>query len=105
VFQLPNVVVLYRLVNGLETFLGEGYLGGSWTYPAGTGGILGESGGPAGTCSINLNCSPFDLRDFYLQELADPQQRQVEAHVRDCAACREELDRLRLRASLMPGGD
>ena len=43
-----------------------------------------------------MSCSPFDLRDFYLQELTDPQQRQVEAHVRDCAACREELDRLRL---------
>jgi len=43
-----------------------------------------------------MSCSPFDLRDFYLKELSDPQQRQVEAHVRDCAACREELDRLRL---------
>jgi len=43
-----------------------------------------------------MSCSPFDLRDYYLKELTDPQQRQVEFHVRDCPACREELDRLRL---------
>ena len=43
-----------------------------------------------------MSCSPFDLRDFYLKELTDPQQRQVEAHVKDCSACREELERLRL---------
>src|SRR5262245_44643585 len=43
-----------------------------------------------------MSCSPFDLRDFYLKELADPQQRQVEVHIRSCAPCRDELDRLRL---------
>lgn len=43
-----------------------------------------------------MSCSPFDLRDFYLKELTDPQQRQMEAHVQDCRACQEELDRLRL---------
>jgi anti-sigma factor RsiW len=43
-----------------------------------------------------MSCSPFDLRDYYLKELTDPQQRQVESHVQDCSACREELDRLRL---------
>jgi anti-sigma factor RsiW len=43
-----------------------------------------------------MSCSPFDLRDYYLKELTDPQQRQVEAHVKDCPACREEVDRLRL---------
>ena len=43
-----------------------------------------------------MSCSPFDLRDYFLQELADPQQRQVEAHVRICQPCREELDRLRI---------
>ena len=43
-----------------------------------------------------MSCSPFDLRDFYLKELTDPQQRQVESHVKDCSACREELERLRL---------
>ena len=43
-----------------------------------------------------MSCSPFDLRDYFLKELTDPQQRQVEAHVKDCPACREELERLRL---------
>ena len=43
-----------------------------------------------------MSCSPFDLRDYYLKELTDPQQRQVEAHVKDCSACRAEMDRLRL---------
>jgi anti-sigma factor RsiW len=42
------------------------------------------------------DCSPFDLRDYHLKELTDPQQRQVEAHVRDCPACRQELEQLRL---------
>jgi hypothetical protein len=43
-----------------------------------------------------MSCSPFDLRDYFLQELSDPQQRQVEAHARICQPCREELDRLRI---------
>jgi len=44
-----------------------------------------------------MSCSPFDLRDYFLQELADPhQRRQVEAHVKTCGPCREELDRLRI---------
>jgi anti-sigma factor RsiW len=43
-----------------------------------------------------MSCSPFDIRDYYLKELTDPQQRQVEAHVKDCPACRQEMDRLRL---------
>lgn len=43
-----------------------------------------------------MTCSPFDLRDYFLRELPDPQQRQVEAHVKLCQPCREELDRLRV---------
>ena len=43
-----------------------------------------------------MSCSPFDLRDYFLKELADPQQRQVEAHVRTCQPCYEEMERLRL---------
>ncbi|HXA51383.1 MAG TPA: hypothetical protein VNV86_13800 [Candidatus Acidoferrum sp.] len=41
-----------------------------------------------------MSCSPFDLRDYFLKELAHPQQLQVEAHVKTCAACREEVERL-----------
>jgi anti-sigma factor RsiW len=43
-----------------------------------------------------MSCSPFDLRDYFLKELTDPQQRQVEAHVKTCPPCREELERLQL---------
>ncbi len=44
-----------------------------------------------------MSCSPFDLKDYFLQELADEHQRQqVEAHVKICQPCQEELQRLRL---------
>ncbi len=40
--------------------------------------------------------SCVDLKDYFLKELPRPQALQVEAHLRDCPSCREELDRLRL---------
>ncbi|HEY1240190.1 MAG TPA: zf-HC2 domain-containing protein [Bryobacteraceae bacterium] len=43
-----------------------------------------------------MSCSPFDLRDYLLKELSDGECRQVDAHVRGCAACREDLERLHL---------
>ena len=43
-----------------------------------------------------MSCSPFDLKDYFLQELPSPQRLQVEAHVNGCVPCREELDRLQL---------
>jgi anti-sigma factor RsiW len=43
-----------------------------------------------------MSCSPFDLRDYFLKELAEPEVLAVEAHVRQCPACREEVDRLRV---------
>ena len=43
-----------------------------------------------------MSCSPFDLRDYFLKELPDSERRQVEAHVRKCQPCLEEMDRLRL---------
>lgn len=43
-----------------------------------------------------MSCSPFDLRDFALKELSETERQQVEAHVRGCAPCREEVERLRL---------
>jgi anti-sigma factor RsiW len=41
-----------------------------------------------------MSCSPFDLQDYFLQELAPPQRLQVEAHIKTCAPCRVELERL-----------
>lgn len=43
-----------------------------------------------------MSCAPFDLRDYCLKELPEPERRQVEAHVHVCRTCREEIERLRL---------
>ena len=43
-----------------------------------------------------MSCSPFDLRDYFLKELPEPEGKQVELHIKSCAACREELERLRM---------
>jgi anti-sigma factor RsiW len=43
-----------------------------------------------------MSCSPFDLRDYVLKELSDPERKQVEVHVKGCQGCREECERLRL---------
>jgi len=43
-----------------------------------------------------MSCSPFDLKDYFLKELPEPEGRLVEAHIKTCQPCREELDRLRL---------
>jgi len=43
-----------------------------------------------------MSCSPFDLRDYALQELSEAERQQVEAHVKGCRDCREEVERLRL---------
>ncbi|HKW99119.1 MAG TPA: zf-HC2 domain-containing protein [Bryobacteraceae bacterium] len=43
-----------------------------------------------------MSCSPFDLRDYLFGELANPERRQVEQHVRNCNGCHEDLERLRV---------
>ncbi len=43
-----------------------------------------------------MSCSPFDLKDYFLNELDPHQTAEVEQHTRGCAACRAELDQLRL---------
>ncbi|MFN7998177.1 MAG: hypothetical protein U0Q18_31440 [Bryobacteraceae bacterium] len=42
-----------------------------------------------------MSCSPFDLRDYYFKELAENERRLTEVHVKTCAHCREELEKLR----------
>lgn len=48
-----------------------------------------------------MSCSPFDLRDYFFKELPNPQQREVEGHVKSCQVCREELDRLQLTGAAL----
>jgi anti-sigma factor RsiW len=43
-----------------------------------------------------MSCSPFDLKDYFLKELPNPQRREVEGHLTGCQVCREELDRLHM---------
>jgi anti-sigma factor RsiW len=43
-----------------------------------------------------MSCSPFDLRDYLFNELAQEERRQVDQHVRSCGGCHEELERLRI---------
>src|SRR5664280_2074744 len=48
-----------------------------------------------------MSCSPFDLKDYFLQELPSTQRVQVEAHVKSCLTCREELERLQLTGAAL----
>jgi anti-sigma factor RsiW len=48
-----------------------------------------------------MSCSPFDLKDYFLQELLSAQRVQVEAHVKTCLTCREELERLQLTGAAL----
>jgi anti-sigma factor RsiW len=48
-----------------------------------------------------MSCSPFDLNDYFLEELPGPKLRQVEAHVKTCRPCAEELDRLRIMGAAL----
>ena len=49
-----------------------------------------------------MNCSPEDLKAYFLGELAPLEKASLEDHVRACQTCREELDRLSLtRTALM----
>ncbi|MGP8247204.1 MAG: anti-sigma factor family protein [Bryobacteraceae bacterium] len=43
-----------------------------------------------------MSCSPFDLKEYFLRELNPADSGRVEAHLKSCAGCREEMDRLRL---------
>jgi anti-sigma factor RsiW len=43
-----------------------------------------------------MSCSEDDLKDFMFGELDEAARGRVEAHVRECRHCQEELDRLRL---------
>lgn len=43
-----------------------------------------------------MSCSPFDLRDYLLEELEEKDRRQVELHVKSCGGCYEDLERLRI---------
>jgi hypothetical protein len=43
-----------------------------------------------------MNCSSVDLKAYLFGEAAEGEKRAAAEHVRDCAGCSEELERLRL---------
>jgi hypothetical protein len=43
-----------------------------------------------------MSCSPFDLKEYFLRELSQADRARVEAHLKSCPGCREEMNRLRL---------
>ena len=48
-----------------------------------------------------MSCSPHDLRDYVFKELDSESRRQVESHLKTCAACRLETDRLLVTEAAM----
>ncbi|MGD0047659.1 MAG: zf-HC2 domain-containing protein [Bryobacteraceae bacterium] len=48
-----------------------------------------------------MSCSPFDLKDYFFDELDGAERKQVEAHVTACRVCRDELNRLRLTGTTL----
>jgi len=50
-----------------------------------------------------MSCSPFDLRDYLFGELTEINRRQVEVHLKSCAGCHEDFDRLRVTHSALQG--
>lgn len=48
-----------------------------------------------------MNCSHYDIKGYFLEELPAEEHAAAETHLKTCAACREELERLRAtRAAL-----
>jgi len=48
-----------------------------------------------------MSCSPLDLKDYFLQELPSSQRVKLEAHVKTCLTCHEELERLQLTGAAL----
>lgn len=48
-----------------------------------------------------MSCSPYDLRDYFFNELAPAERTEVRAHLKTCAPCTTELDTLGLTQSAL----
>ena len=48
-----------------------------------------------------MNCSKFDLKGYFLNELAESERRLVSEHLPGCPDCREELDRLQVTGAAL----
>jgi anti-sigma factor RsiW len=43
-----------------------------------------------------MSCTGFDVRDYFLGELAEPERLQAARHIQGCAGCAGELEQLKL---------
>lgn len=50
-----------------------------------------------------MNCSTVDLKAYALGEVESREKNVLEEHMRDCAGCREELERLDLTKAALSG--
>ncbi len=48
-----------------------------------------------------MSCSPYDLRDYFFDELPGDQRGHVRAHLKTCEPCGAELESLRLTQSAL----
>ena len=48
-----------------------------------------------------MSCSPFDLRDYFLEELRPEELGQMERHLKACGHCQQELERLRITGAAL----
>ncbi|MBM3734800.1 MAG: hypothetical protein FJW39_03365 [Acidobacteria bacterium] len=50
-----------------------------------------------------MNCSEIDVKGYFLNEIAPADKVLAEHHIRECAVCGEELDRLRITQAALFG--
>ena len=48
-----------------------------------------------------MSCSPYDLKDYFFEELPPAERRLVEEHLKQCPGCRVELERLQVTGSAL----
>jgi len=48
-----------------------------------------------------MSCSPYDLKDYFFEELAPAERGLVEEHLKQCPGCRGELGRLQVTGSAL----
>jgi anti-sigma factor RsiW len=48
-----------------------------------------------------MSCAPFDLKDYFLEELDPAGRAAIERHLDSCATCREEVKALQLTRSAL----
>jgi anti-sigma factor RsiW len=48
-----------------------------------------------------MSCSPYDLKDYFFEELPPAERGLVEDHLKECPGCRVELERFQMTGSAL----